>query len=400
MPFDFEVKSHIYYGLLSKTKEELTAGDEQSGLADLNQAMLVLQKLILNCANSEMKQRLKKEYVQLSRLKKSLALEHINPFWQKRSDSNVSNAEEEMSKRTDANGHQKTGKNGAASAKYFSLKSPDVKLADVAGLDSVKREISLNLILPMKNPDLYYRYKEKGGCQILLYGPPGCGKSFVAEAIAGELNCPYAVINVFDVLDKYVGEGPKRIKEIFSEANCYDDCLLFFDEIDALCASRDSDDSHHTHDILTAFLTCLSGFRPTKENGMKAVLAATNRPWALDPALLRGKRFDTQLYIGLPDEAARLFLVKKAFVKHPEIVEGSDITIEQMAESLNGYSGADISSILEKTKTFAMVRALEHPEVSYEKVSQADFTSVLHSYRNSVTPEMLEVYQHYQQGGS
>ena len=99
------------------------------------------------------------------------------------------------------------------------------------------------------------------GCRILLYGPPGCGKSFVAEAIAGELGCAYVVLGAAELLEKYVGEGPKKLASLFQEADRYENCLLFFDELDAVFAARENEDSRYTKDILTTFLSCLSGFR-------------------------------------------------------------------------------------------------------------------------------------------
>ena len=286
--------------------------------------------------------------------------------------------------------------------KFFKKEPPKITLEDVAGLDDVKREIKLNVILPLKNPDLYYKYKDSVGCQILMFGPPGCGKSFVAEAIAGELKCAYAIINSFDILDKYVGEAPKKIKAIFDEAEEYDNCLLFFDELDSLFASRESDDSAHTKDVLTAFLTCLSGFNSNKDpKKIRVIIGATNRPWALDTALIRGKRFDTHLYITLPDYDARHFLVSKAFKNHMELLEDTDITIEDMTERFDGYSGADISSILDKVKTKALEKALFNQNEGIDErvpICLKYFDEVMESYRNSVSKESLKYFEDFRNG--
>ena len=283
----------------------------------------------------------------------------------------------------------------------FSFAVPSVKLQDVAGLEEVKRQIRLRVIAPAKNPDLYYRYMDDVGCRILMYGPPGCGKSFVAEAIAGELGCAYVVLSAADLLEKYVGEGPKKLVSLFREADGYDSCLLFFDELDAVFSARDNDDSRYTKDILTTFLTCLSGFGSRKEKGARVIIGATNRPWALDPALVRGKRFDTHIYVGLPDPAARSQLVRNAFKNHPQLMQGSDITEEMLVERLEGYSCADISAVCEKMKAKALERALERfdrGEGGQERVTRADADAVLQNYRNSVAQESLEAFRAFSEG--
>ena len=232
-----------------------------------------------------------------------------------------------------------------------------------------------------------------------MYGPPGCGKSFVAEAIAGELKCHYAVITSDQILDKYVGVASKRIKAVFDEAEKYDNVLLFFDEIDALCASRDSDDSAHTKDILTTFLTCMSGFKP-KDKSLKVIIGATNRPWAIDSALVRGQRLDTAIYVRLPDRKAREFFVKKEWEKFANIYEGSDLTMDYAIDALDGFSGADIKTILDQAKTKTLTRVLQDnlPKGQYYKVSKEAFDSALAAHHNPVTAEMLLRYEAFGKG--
>ena len=235
-----------------------------------------------------------------------------------------------------------------------------------------------------------------------MYGPPGCGKSFVAEAIAGELKCAYAIINAHDILDKYVGEAPKKIAQIMQEAEQYDKCLIFFDELDILFSSREADDSKYTKEILTTFLTCLSGFQSNKNsNKIRIIIGATNRPWILDSALLRGKRFDTHLYVPLPDKEARKFIISKVYSKHPKLLINSDVTISQLVNLFDGYSVADIESILDKVNSRALFRALENKENKTNKPENVilnDYETVMKSYRNSVTKEILEAYEAFKKG--
>ena len=386
MAFNYEMKYHTYEAALSKVKELLMLEDIENGLFYLDKAISLSQELANNSEVIEFKNRFITENRKLIQIKKNLKEKGINPFLKKEtvksSGGGVPEKEEKI--------------------KFFKKEPPSITLEDVAGLEDVKREIKLNVILPLKNPELYYKYKDSVGCQILMFGPPGCGKSFVAEAIAGELKCAYAIINSFDILDKYVGEAPKKIKAIFDEAMEYDNCLLFFDELDSLFASRESEDSTHTKDVLTAFLTCLSGFNSNKDpKKIRVIIGATNRPWALDTALIRGKRFDTHLYITLPDYDARHFLVSKAFKNHMELLDNTDITIEEMTERFEGYSGADISSILDKVKTKALEQALLNQKEGIEEnvpICMKYFDEVMNSYRNSVSKESLKYFEQFRNG--
>lgn len=386
MAFNYEMKYRTYEAALSKVKELLMLDDKENGLFYLDKAISLSRELADNSEVIEFKNRFVTENRKLIQIRKNLKENGINPFLKKETIKTAPSNDNSIGE----------------PIKFFKKEPPKITLEDVAGLDDVKREIKLNVILPLKNPDLYYKYKDSVGCQILMFGPPGCGKSFVAEAIAGELKCAYAIINSFDILDKYVGEAPKKIKAIFDEAEEYDNCLLFFDELDSLFASRESDDSAHTKDVLTAFLTCLSGFNSNKDpKKIRVIIGATNRPWALDTALIRGKRFDTHLYITLPDYDARHFLVSKAFKNHMELLEDTDITIEDMTERFDGYSGADISSILDKVKTKALEKALFNQNEGIDErvpICLKYFDEVMESYRNSVSKESLKYFEDFRNG--
>lgn len=386
MAFNYEMKYRTYEAALAKTKEFLSQNDIENGLFYLDKALMLSKELAMNSEVVEFKNRFVTENKKLQQIKQNINEKGINPFLKKETikEGNVNSSNEEVK------------------TIFFKKEPPEITLDDVAGLEDVKKEIKLNVILPLKNPDLYYKYKDEVGCQILMYGPPGCGKSFVAEAIAGELKCAYAIINAFDILDKYVGEAPKKIKAIFDEANEYDNCLIFFDELDSLFSSRESDDSAHTKDVLTSFLTCLSGFNSNKDKKkIRVIIGATNRPWALDSALVRGKRFDTHLYITLPDYDARYFLVKKAFKNHMELLENTDITLEEITTRLDGYSGADIGSILDKVKTKALEQALinESNDIKDPVPICLDyFNDVMKSYRNSINKESLKYFEDFRNG--
>lgn len=386
MAFDYPSKNRAYEAALDRTKEALRSNDLDNGALFLDKAIELSRELAANAAIDEFRARFTKENTQLLKIKEKLA-KGENPFLKTQTAGPSSSAPDKK----DGEAPKETG--------FFKTEVPTTTLEDVAGLEEVKEQIRINVLLPLKNPELFYKYKSEAGARIVMYGPPGCGKSFVAEAIAGELKCHYAVIVVPDILDKYVGEAPKRLKAIFEEAERYDNVLLFFDEIDSMCASRDSDESTHTKDILNTFLTCMSGFKP-KGKALKVIIGATNRPWALDAALVRGQRLDTAIYVRLPDEKARAFFVDKEFKKFPEAFGGSDLTREYVIEATEGFSGADIKTILDQAKTRTLRRVLEAnlPQGEFFQVSKADFDAALHAHHNVVTAEMLLRYEAFEKG--
>jgi SpoVK/Ycf46/Vps4 family AAA+-type ATPase len=403
--FNFDIKRQSYEIALKQTQEALVAGDVESGKYYLSRAIELCSQLINNCIVQQMKEKYIMENKKLLSLKNTLD-KGGNPFVKQREACQPQTAGDEGQDKApstsgDKGGEKATEKDGKPKSRFFADKVPTTRLCDVAGLADVKKQIRLRVIAPMRDPDLYKKYMSDVGCQILMYGPPGCGKSFVAEAIAGELGCAYAIINASDLLEKYVGEGPKKVVQIFEDAKQYDNCLIFFDELDSIFSSRESEDSRHTKDVLTTFLTCLSGFHSDESGGVRVIIGATNRPWALDSALIRGKRFDTHIYVGLPDEEARAFLINKAFKKTPTLLEGSDVTKEKLVELYDGYSCADISSMIDKIKTLALERALNDRDEGIDKdepVMMADVESVLKSYRNSVTPDSIEAFKAFERG--
>ncbi len=390
MGLDFQFKKSSYDTALAKIKEYLLKDDRENGAFFVAEAISLSHDLSLLAPFDGMKSRFSTENAKLIKLQEALKAGR-NPFLQKATVTDGGAKDGQGEEPTKDGEFKKTG--------FFSDKTPETTLDDVAGLKAVKEQIRINVLLPLKKPEIFYKYKGEAGARIIMYGPPGCGKSFVAEAIAGELKCQYAVVVVSDILDKYVGEAPKRIKAIFEEAEHYGNVLLFFDEIDSLCASRDSDESSHTRDVMNAFLTCMSGFKP-KGKALKVIIGATNRPWALDPALVRGGRLDTSIYVRLPDEEARRFFVHKEFTKFSEVFEGGELTEQYLIDALDGFSGADIKSILDQTKTRTLMRVLEAnlPDGEVLKVSKEDFESALAAHHNPVTEDMLIRYESFEKG--
>lgn len=268
-----------------------------------------------------------------------------------------------------------------------------ITFSDVAGLDDVKDEIQFNVIEPLKNPELAKAYKINPGAKILLYGPPGTGKTFIARAIAGEVEAKFYAVNCQDLISKYMGESSKQIDALFEDAQKNKRAIIFFDEFDSVASKRESDagsvDAEMSRFVAT-FLTKVDGFKKPKDCEMLLLIAATNRPWGIDSAMLRGGRFDTQIYVGLPDYESRIFLVKKEF---EGVTFSSDLSIELIAERLEHFGGADIVSACRKIKQLAYRRAVRTNKV--ESVTFSDFNKVFQSLRPSVNDEELRKFQEF-----
>ena len=183
------------------------------------------------------------------------------------------------------------------------LERPSVAFTDVGGMDEVKEEIRMKIILPMSQPELFEAYGKKVGGGILMYGPPGCGKTFLSRATAGEVKAGFLAVGISDVLDMWIGNSEKNLHELFEQARRNKPCVVFFDEVDALGASRS--DMRHSggRHLINQFLSELDGVQDNNEGLL--ILAATNAPWHLDNAFRRPGRFDRILFVPPPDQPAR-----------------------------------------------------------------------------------------------
>ncbi len=291
---------------------------------------------------------------------------------------------------------------------WFSADVPKLTMKDVAGLKDVRDEFTVNIFAPLspKYSVIYKKYRSEMGLQILLYGPPGTGKTHIVKCLAGQLGCKIAVVQIKDVMASLVGDGAKIISTIFEQARKYDKCIIFFDEIDAIAANREDDESRHTKEQLTTLLTNMDGFTAgTKEGQIRIIIAATNRPWILDSAVKRGGRFDTQIYVPLPDLDARRKLVALALGKDTSVKNrldvpcASDVTVDWVAEKLDGYAGADIKAICKQAINLPLKREISYyganKRFSDDCVTREDFESVIEKYINSITDEMLFEFDAY-----
>jgi len=221
------------------------------------------------------------------------------------------------------------------------IQKPATKFDDVGGMSNIKKEIELKIIKPLLHPDLYKAYGKKTGGGILLYGPPGCGKTYIARATAGQVNARFISVGLNDILDMWIGNSEKNLHQIFEVARKNTPCVLFFDEIDALGASRSDMKQSSGRHLINQFLQELDGIDNNNEGVL--VLGATNTPWHLDPAFRRPGRFDRIIFVPPPDEIAREAILQLKLKNKPV----DTIDFKLVAHKTENYSGADIEALID-----------------------------------------------------
>ena len=261
---------------------------------------------------------------------------------------------------------------------------PDVSWEDVGGLEEVKGKLQEAVEWPLKKPEVFKRLGIRPPRGILLYGPPGTGKTLLAKAIAKESEANFILVNGPSLLSKWVGESEKAVREIFRKARQTAPTILFFDEIDALVPRRSSSggDNHSTERVVNQMLTEMDGLESLND---VVIVAATNRPDMLDPALLRQGRFDRIILTPIPDVKGR----KKIFEIYTEkMPKTKDVDITELAEKTEGYVGADIEGVCREAAMIALRKDLNAKTVKMEH-----FLSALEVVKPSVDKEIEEVYK-------
>ena len=218
----------------------------------------------------------------------------------------------------------------------------DVKFVHVGGMAALKDEIRKKIVLPMQRPELYRAYGKKAGGGILMYGPPGCGKTFLAKATAGEVDASFFGIGIHDVLDMWLGKSERNLHAIFASARAHKPCVLFFDEVDALGRARSEMRHGAGRETINQFLAELDGLGADNEGVL--VLAATNAPWHMDSAFRRPGRFDRVIFVPPPDEPARADIVRLLLAGKPQ----EDVDAVAIAKKTDRFSGADLKAVVDR----------------------------------------------------
>ncbi len=251
-----------------------------------------------------------------------------------------------------------------------------VRLDDVAGLEEVKRRVELSFLGPLRNPELRMAYGKKLRGGLLLWGPPGCGKTYLARAIAGELGATFIAVGIHEVLDMYIGNSERNLFDFFATARRLQPSVLFFDEIDALGFSRTRQQNTTGRNLVALMLNELDGLG--HDNDSVFVLAATNQPWDVDAALLRPGRFDRTVLVLPPDRPARRAIVEMYLQNRPT----ERIDADKVAASTDGFSGADLRLVCESATEMAFEEASRLGRI--QPITQRHLDAAMGSVKPSV----------------
>jgi transitional endoplasmic reticulum ATPase len=232
------------------------------------------------------------------------------------------------------------------------IERPRITFQDVGGMDKVKEEIRMKIIYPLVQPELFRAYGKKIGGGILMYGPPGCGKTYLARATAGEVKANFISIGLHDVLDMYIGQSEQNLHRIFEAARRQAPCVLFFDEVDALGANRADMRHNAMRQVINQFLAEMDGVDTSNEGVL--ILAATNTPWYVDVALRRPGRFDRVVFVPPPDPPAREAILRIHLAGKP--LERIDYA--RLARETRDFSGADIKGLVDRVVERKLVDAM------------------------------------------
>lgn len=250
-------------------------------------------------------------------------------------------------------GRMRAGGEETDAAAVAPVERPKIDFSQVGGMEALKDTIRLKIIHPIQKPDLFKAYGKKIGGGILLYGPPGCGKTHIARAVAGEIKASFISMGINDVLEMWIGSSERNLHQLFETARANRPCVLFVDEVDALAASRSDMRASAGRQVINQFLAELDGIDGGNEGLL--VLAATNAPWHVDPAFRRPGRFDRIIFVPPPDAAARASILRIHLAGKP----AADVDVEAVAKRTDGFSGADLTAVVDRAIESKLEQALK-----------------------------------------
>ncbi|GAA3158759.1 AAA family ATPase [Nonomuraea roseoviolacea] len=263
-----------------------------------------------------------------------------------------------------------------------------VSFADVAGMEAVKEALRVKLLLPIQQPELFKAFGKRAGGGVLLYGPPGAGKTHLARAAAGELGAAFVNVGLSDILDMYIGSSERNLRAVFDLARRNRPCVLFFDEVDALAARRSDMRQAHTRQLVNQFLAELDGVDQHANEGV-LVLAATNAPWYIDVAFRRPGRFDQLVFVPPPDHAARAAILRILCRDKPL----AEMDFDAVARVTELFAGADLKGVVDRA-----VEAKLHQSISAGRpipLSTPDLLAAAQAVKPAAVREWLGTARNY-----
>lgn len=261
---------------------------------------------------------------------------------------------------------------------YDALDRPSVRLSDIGGMSEVKRQLDVTLFGPLRNPELARAYQTSARGGLLLYGPPGCGKSFLATAVAGELGARFYRIGISDVLGRWLGESERALHDVFETARFNAPCVVFVDELDALGHRRGAlSGASGLRTVVNSLLMEMDS--GTSQNDGVYLLGATNHPWDVDPALRRPGRFDRMILVTPPDLEARAAILGYHLRDRPVV----GVDLPALAKKTEGFTGADLMHLANLATQYAMTASVQSGRV--EPVTSRELEAARRQIRPSAT---------------
>ena len=273
----------------------------------------------------------------------------------------------------------------------FRSEEPAITFEDVGGMDKLKEDIRLEIVYPLVKPELYKAYGKIYGGGILLYGPPGCGKTYIARATAGECEANFYPLFLEDVLDMWFGESEKKLSAYFNEARMNAPSVIFIDEVEAIGGKRSRMGRSAGRTLVSQFLTELDGIK-TKKQGV-LVIGATNAPWDVDVAMKRPGRFDKLIFVPPPDLPARIAILRIHSRNKPLL----DVDFPRIGRLTDGFSGADLMSLCEDAVAQKLRESIRSGQV--EKITTDDYLKALED-RTASTREWFGITENYVRYGN